>query len=114
MKASCRVCCLWIVLACVALFIGAVIFTILGIDKSDFQTPTPWPTLTIKALDPTSVPTTAVPVIPTPRPSSVPKPTVVRYRNCSEVKQAGKAPIRAGDPGYSRKLDRDGDGIGCE
>ncbi|MFL6097992.1 MAG: excalibur calcium-binding domain-containing protein, partial [Blastococcus sp.] len=27
---------------------------------------------------------------------------------------AGAAPVRVGDPGYSRKLDRDGDGIGCE
>ncbi|WP_461514528.1 excalibur calcium-binding domain-containing protein [Rathayibacter agropyri] len=27
---------------------------------------------------------------------------------------AGAAPIRAGDAGYSRGLDRDGDGIACE
>jgi hypothetical protein len=26
----------------------------------------------------------------------------------------GAAPIYAGQPGYSRKLYRDGDGIGCE
>ena len=26
----------------------------------------------------------------------------------------GRDPIHKGDPGYSRKLDRDGDGIGCE
>jgi colicin import membrane protein len=36
------------------------------------------------------------------------------YENCSEVKAAGAAPIRRGEPGYSSKLDRDGDGIGCE
>jgi hypothetical protein len=36
------------------------------------------------------------------------------YKNCTEVKAAGKAPIRIGDPGYSSKLDRDGDGIACE
>lgn len=36
------------------------------------------------------------------------------FRNCSEARAAGAAPVRAGDPGYSRKLDRDGDGIGCE
>jgi hypothetical protein len=36
------------------------------------------------------------------------------YRNCSEARAAGAAPVRAGDPGYSRKLDRDNDGIGCE
>ncbi|MEH7442072.1 excalibur calcium-binding domain-containing protein [Bacillus sp. JJ1122] len=38
----------------------------------------------------------------------------VYYKNCSAVRDAGAAPIRTGDPGYSRKLDRDGDGIACE
>lgn len=36
------------------------------------------------------------------------------YANCSEARAAGAAPVRAGDPGYSRRLDRDGDGVGCE
>jgi hypothetical protein len=36
------------------------------------------------------------------------------YRNCSEARAAGAAPVRAGDPGYGRHLDRDGDGVGCE
>jgi hypothetical protein len=36
------------------------------------------------------------------------------FRNCSEARAAGAAPIRAGQPGYSLKLDRDGDGIACE
>jgi hypothetical protein len=35
----------------------------------------------------------------------------VIYKNCTEVKAAGKAPIRDGDPGYSSKLDRDGEGL---
>ncbi|MEH7885087.1 excalibur calcium-binding domain-containing protein [Bacillus sp. JJ1609] len=38
----------------------------------------------------------------------------VYYKNCDAVKAANAAPIRTGDPGYSRKLDRDGDGIACE
>lgn len=38
----------------------------------------------------------------------------VEYVNCTEARAAGAAPVRAGDPGYSRKLDRDGDGVGCE
>ncbi len=38
----------------------------------------------------------------------------VYYRNCTAVRAAGKAPLRSTDPGYSRKLDRDGDGIACE
>ncbi|WP_421742571.1 thermonuclease family protein [Cellulomonas sp.] len=38
----------------------------------------------------------------------------VYYKNCDAVRAAGAAPIRAGDPGYSKELDRDGDGIACE
>lgn len=36
------------------------------------------------------------------------------YANCSQARAAGAAPVRAGDPGYGRHLDRDGDGVGCE
>ena len=38
----------------------------------------------------------------------------VYYRNCSEARAAGAAPVRRGDLGYGRHLDRDGDGVGCE
>jgi hypothetical protein len=38
----------------------------------------------------------------------------VSYANCAAVRAAGAAPIHRGEPGYSRKLDRDGDGIACE
>jgi hypothetical protein len=38
----------------------------------------------------------------------------VHYASCSEVRAAGAAPLRKGDPGYSTRLDRDGDGIACE
>lgn len=46
------------------------------------------------------------------RPAKAPSST--SYANCTAVKNAGAAPIYQGDPGYSRKLDRDGDGVGCE
>ncbi len=36
------------------------------------------------------------------------------YPNCDAVRAAGAAPLRRGDPGYSRSLDRDGDGVACE
>ena len=36
------------------------------------------------------------------------------YRNCSEARAAGAAPLRRGQLGYSARLDRDGDGIACE
>lgn len=36
------------------------------------------------------------------------------FRNCSEARAAGAAPVRRGDPGYGPHLDRDNDGVGCE
>ncbi|MGP6170811.1 GmrSD restriction endonuclease domain-containing protein [Microbacterium sp. A204] len=53
------------------------------------------------------------PAEPAPVPAPAPAPDVY-YENCDAVRAAGAAPIHAGDPGYSRKLDRDGDGVGCE
>jgi hypothetical protein len=38
----------------------------------------------------------------------------VSYANCDAVRAAGAAPLYRGQPGYSSKLDRDGDGIACE
>jgi hypothetical protein len=38
----------------------------------------------------------------------------VYYRTCADARAAGVAPLRVGDPGYGRHLDRDGDGIACE
>jgi len=58
--------------------------------------------------------------VPAPAPAApaaaVPAPAAASayYENCTAVRAAGAAPIRTGDPGYSRKLDRDGDGIACE
>lgn len=64
----------------------------------------------------------------TAKPSDAPKATPVTgateeqatekdavvYANCAAVRAAGKAPLHEGEPGYSRKLDRDGDGVACE
>ncbi|WP_246096686.1 excalibur calcium-binding domain-containing protein [Paenibacillus sinopodophylli] len=38
----------------------------------------------------------------------------VSYANCSPVRASGADPIYEYDPGYSLKLNRDGDDIGCE
>lgn len=38
----------------------------------------------------------------------------VYYPNCAAARAAGAAPVRRGQPGYGRHLDRDNDGIGCE
>jgi micrococcal nuclease len=37
-----------------------------------------------------------------------------RYKNCAEVREAGKAPLVKSDPGYSLELDGDKDGVACE
>lgn len=36
------------------------------------------------------------------------------YANCRMAREAGAAPLKIGDAGYSTFLDRDGDGIACE
>ena len=41
-------------------------------------------------------------------------PTAPVYENCTAAREAGVAPLYNGDPGYSTKLDRDGDGVACE
>ena len=38
----------------------------------------------------------------------------VYFPNCTAARNAGRAPIRRGQPGYGSHLDRDGDGIACE
>ena len=38
----------------------------------------------------------------------------VTYSGCREVGRLGKAPLYAGQPGYRRNMDGDGDGIACE
>ncbi|MFE3292254.1 DUF1524 domain-containing protein [Rhodococcus sp. NPDC059234] len=67
---------------------------------------------------PAPAPAAAVPPpapAPAPAPAPVPQPGAgVSYANCSAARAAGAAPIYAGQPGYSRKLDRDGDGVACE
>lgn len=65
----------------------------------------------------------ATPRVPTPRtavppadpgPAAEPDRQSTSYANCAEVRAAGAAPINRGEPGYSSKLDRDGDGVACE
>jgi hypothetical protein len=50
------------------------------------------------------------------KPADVPAdvPAEVSYANCDAARAAGKAPLHLGDPGYSSKLDRDGDGTACD
>jgi hypothetical protein len=55
----------------------------------------------------------ATPFAPPPPPPP-PPPSPAYYANCDAVRAAGKAPLLRGQPGYSSKLDRDGDGKACE
>lgn len=62
-------------------------------------------------------PAAPAPAAPAPAAPAAPAPAApanVHYQNCSAVRAAGADPIHVGDPGYSSKLDRDGDGVGCE
>jgi hypothetical protein len=36
------------------------------------------------------------------------------FASCAAARAAGAAPVHRGEPGYSSRLDRDGDGTGCE
>ncbi|MDM7487759.1 DUF1524 domain-containing protein [Rhodococcus sp. CSLK01-03] len=65
----------------------------------------------------TTVPEPVPSVAPEPVPSVAPEPApapAVAYRNCAEARAAGAAPLYAGQPGYSEKMDGDGDGVACE
>lgn len=65
------------------------------------------------APEPAPAPTTPPPA-PEPDPAPAKAPAAgVYYKNCTEVREAGAAPIRPGDPGWQDKFDRDGDGQAC-
>ncbi|MCD2193568.1 thermonuclease family protein [Actinomycetospora endophytica] len=75
--------------------------------------------------DPVSSTTSAprpAPAVGTPKPQPRPAAAVAPaapassayYANCTAARAAGVAPLHRGEPGYSAKLDRDGDGIACE
>ena len=50
---------------------------------------------------------------PAPAPAPA-RAASTHFSNCREARAAGAAPLYEGSPGYSRKLDRDGDGVACE
>ena len=67
----------------------------------------------VETAAPSAAPAPApVPAAPAPAPN--PAPSDVVYKNCSEVRAAGAALIRTGEPGFSSMFDGDGDGVGCE
>ena len=86
-------------------------------EPAETRTPAePTATLaTSPTLEPT--PTPAPTVVPTPPPTATTTAAaaaIVVYKNCAEVRAAGKAPLHRGEPGYSTELDHNGDGVACE
>lgn len=73
-------------------------------EQQQAQTVEPQPTQEVPAPQPTQE--------PAPQPAQ--QDANVYYKNCAAVRATGKAPLYQGQPGYSSKLDRDGDGIACE
>lgn len=67
------------------------------------------PPTTVRAFVATTAP--PAPAATQPPPTAAPS---TYYKNCTDARNAGAAPVRRGDPGYGSHLDRDGDGIGCE
>jgi hypothetical protein len=81
------------------------------------------PQVAVQAPAPRPAPITVTRIVQAPvrtsttsRPAESHRPVAqaFSYSNCDQARAAGKAPLRKGEPGYSRKLDRDGDGVACE
>ncbi|PBC49155.1 calcium-binding protein [Rhodococcus sp. ACS1] len=82
------------------------------------------------AVNPLLPPAPAAPAAPAPAPQVAPAPQAAPapqvapapqapapragYKNCTEARNAGAAPIYRGQDGYASHLDRDNDGIACE
>ncbi|MBP2475222.1 hypothetical protein JOF53_004094 [Crossiella equi] len=80
---------------------------------------------------PTGTPAPAAPPSPSPQPNSqggggarepgdptantpTPSEPAPHYKNCAQVRKAGKAPLLRDQPGYRPELDKDGDGVACD
>jgi hypothetical protein len=68
-----------------------------------------------KPMNPPGKPAQSAPSPPPAQPAPAPAASSdVSYPNCAAARAAGVAPLHVGQPGYSRRLDRDGDGVACE
>ncbi|MFC5849376.1 excalibur calcium-binding domain-containing protein [Deinococcus petrolearius] len=77
-----------------------------GLHAGTFQAPWDY------RKNPANPPTAGTPKAASPLPAA--GSSGVSYPNCSAARAAGTAPVRVGQPGYGKHLDRDGDGVGCE
>lgn len=60
---------------------------------------------------PAPAPAAPAPAVPAP---AVPAPAAAYYGSCADARNAGAAPLYAGQAGYRAALDRDKDGVACE
>lgn len=49
----------------------------------------------------------------TKKPADDTPPKTYRYTSCDQVWLGGQGPFKKGEPGYTKQLDPDGDGIAC-
>jgi hypothetical protein len=86
--------------------------TVRAVPQVAVQAPVPRPApVTVTRIVQAPVRTSA-----TSRPSESHRPVAqaFSYANCDQARADGVAPLRKGQAGYARKLDRDGDGVACE
>jgi cytoskeletal protein RodZ len=81
---------------------------------STTSTEAPSTTATQAPTTTTRPPTTTTRQAPTTTTTEAPAASGPVFANCTEAKAAGYQDIHRGEPGYSTKLDRDGDGVACE
>lgn len=81
----------------------------LGLWGSVFQAPAEY-----RAANPRQFTPTARSRSTLARNDSAPNRSVVWFRNCTEARAAGAAPLYRGRPGYRPEMDGDGDGVACE
>ncbi|MFC4071948.1 excalibur calcium-binding domain-containing protein [Actinoplanes subglobosus] len=77
-------------------------------------TSTEEPSTAATTLPPTKKPTKKATTKPAPEITEEDEEEDSYYANCSAARAAGAAPLYAGEPGYRRALDRDGDGVACD
>jgi hypothetical protein len=86
--------------------------TVRAAPQAAVQAPVPRPApITVTRIVQAPVRTSA-----TSRPAESHRPVAqaFSYSSCDQARADGVAPLRKGQAGYARKLDRDGDGVACE
>jgi hypothetical protein len=92
--------------------VGAFLCCVGGMGIGVFAPDSP-PDTSPKPVIPTTT-TDPSPLSTTASPGHTQSQANVYYRNCADVRAAGAAPLRPGDPGYRLGLDADKDGIACD